>query len=909
MKKQRFIIVDGNAMMHRAWHALPPLKTQKGEIVNAIYGFTTILLKAIKDIKPTHIAVCFDYPAKNYRHELFKEYKGQRVRKEPEFYSQFPRLKELLQALNFKIYEKEGYEADDLIGTLAKSKLLDKNPDVENIILTGDMDTLQLVDENTKIYTLKRGINDIAIYDRRAVAERFDGLKPEQLIDYKALRGDPSDNIPGVPGIGEKTAMELINEFKSLDNLYKNLNKVQRESVREKLTQNKDAAYLSKKLVTLQTNAPLNFIFNDCLIKEMNQAKVVELLQEFEFKSLLSRIQNLGIEKSQSDHQEIKKERIKLAKKYLLLKDKDLAKFMKGLEKQKIFCFDTETTDLNPFKAKLLGISFCWKQGESYFMPADLFNSEFKRLKEIFENPKIKKIGHNMKYDMDILLQNGIEVMGAAFDTMIASYLLNPGTRAHDLDTAVFTHLGHQMIPLSELMGEKKKGQMQLTLDIVPQAKLAEYSCEDADFTFRLSKYFDPLLKKDKTWQIFEKIEMPLIPVLINMENNGVKLDLDFIEKMSKKAEKELEKVEKDIYKMAGEKFNINSPLQLKEILFDKLKIESGDLRKIKTGISTAAAELEKMKGRHPIIELISLHRELAKLISTYINALPKLVEEKTGRVHTNFNQTITATGRLSSSDPNLQNIPIKTEMGRELRKAFIAERGYKLIAADYSQIELRVVASLANDKNMISIFKKGGDIHTQTASKIFKVKPEDVTKEMRREAKTINFGITYGMSAFGLSESVGINVHKAQEFIDKYFSIFSGVKKFLEKQKDKAHDLGYVETLFGRKRFLPEINSNVIQIKNQAERMAINHPVQGTAADLIKLAMIKLHDELKKIDSDDVKMLLQVHDELVFEVREDKIKEVGKIIEDCMESVHKLKVPVKVDIECGDNWEEMEKI
>lgn len=910
MKKQKFIIIDGNALMHRAWHALPPLKTKQGEIVNAVYGFTTTLLKTIKDIKPTYIAVCFDTAAPTYRHKEFKEYKAKRVKKEPEFYSQFGRIKELLEAFNFKIYEKDGYEADDLIGTISKNSSIDKDPNIENIILTGDLDTLQLIDENTKVYTLKRGITDIMIYDEKAVKERYEGLRPDQLIDYKALRGDPSDNIPGVPGIGEKSALELINKFKSLDELYKNLNKVGKERIREKLEQNKKAAYLSKDLVTIQIKAPIKFKLEDCQIKEMNRNKIIKLLQEFEFKSLLPRIQSLGIDKSEQDHKDIKMEREKLAKKYILLKDKDLTGFINKLVKQKAFCFDTETTDLNTFKAKLLGISFCWQQGTAYYLPATLFNSAFEKLKSIFIDPDIKKFGHNLKYDMHILSRQNIEVKGAAFDTMIASYLLNPGSRTHDLDTAVFTHLGHQMIPLSELIGEKKRGQMQLSLAIVPQEKLAEYSCEDADFTFRLFKYFEPLLKKDKTYQIFEKIEMPLLPVLIDMENNGVKLDLAFLKKLSVKAEKELKKVERKIYKLAGQEFNINSPLQLKEILFEKLNIESADLKKGKTGISTAAAELEKLKGRHPIIEYISQHRELAKLISTYINALPKLVEEETKRVHTSYNQTITATGRLSSSDPNLQNIPIRTELGREIRKAFIAERGYKLIAADYSQIELRIIASLSNDKKMIEVFKKGGDIHTMTAAQINNIKPEDVTKAMRRDAKTINFGITYGMSAFGLAESAGISRTEAKMFIEKYFSIYSSVKKFIETQKEKAGDLGYVETLFGRKRFLPEINSNVVQIKNQAERMAINHPIQGTAADIMKMAMIKVRDEIKeKFKNNEVKIILQVHDELVFEVREDTIKQVSKVVKEAMEDIYKLKVPIIVDVEAGDNWEEMKAL
>lgn len=918
--RKKFIIFDGNALAHRAWHALPPtLTTKDGTIVNAVYGFTSVFLKALKDLKPDYIAVAFDLAGPTFRHEKFKEYKAGRVKQPDEFYIQFSIMKDILRAFNIKIYEKQGYEADDLIGTMCDKKQVDRD-DILSVIVTGDMDTLQLVDDNTHVYTLKRGLTDTVIYDVKAVKEKYGGLTPKQMIDYKALCGDPSDNIPGVKGIGEKTAIELLLEFKTLEKLYEAIeqNKAEniKERVRQLLIEQKEQAFMSKELATINRSVKIDFNLEDCKYVDYDKDKVYKILSDLEFKSLLNRLPErtgestlmksstgmqsgfdfgAGISKINGNRKDFD---------YRLIDtDEKFAEFLIELKKQKIFCFDTETTGLNVFNSKLIGLSFSWKKGQAYYI---VVNEKYlMELKPIFENEKIKKVGHNMKFDASMLRMNGIELKNYYFDTMIASYLLEPGTRQHSLDRLVFIEFKHKKIAITELIGE---GKNQITMDKVDVKKLAEYSCEDADFTWRLYKILEKRLEKNNLKKLFDDIEMPLIEVLIEMEFNGVKIDVEHLKKLSKKITKKIEDLKLKIYKLAGQEFNISSPIQLKEILFDKLHISTKGIKHTKTGLSTAAAELEKMRGQHEIVDLIVDYRELTKLKSTYIDALPKLVNKNTGRLHTNFNQTITATGRLSSSEPNLQNIPIRTEFGREIRKAFIAENGNLIVAADYSQVELRVIACLAKDENMIEIFNQGKDIHSATAAKIFDVRLEDVTEDMRRKAKEVNFGVLYGMGAAGLAQRTGITRAEAKEFIEKYFSSYKKVKEYTEKMVEDARRYEYVETMFGRRRYLPEINSNVQVLRAQAERMAVNMPIQGTAADLMKIAMIEIYKELKK-NSPKSKMLLQVHDELVFEVPEKEVKKVAKIIDEKMEKIHKLCVPLNVDTEVGKNWGEMEKV
>ncbi|MFA5022579.1 MAG: DNA polymerase I [Patescibacteria group bacterium] len=905
--KKKFVVIDGNALIHRAWHALPPtLRTKNGEMVNAVYGFTMILLKVLKDLKPDYLAVTFDLAAPTFRHEQYKEYKAQRVKQADELYIQFPRIKEIVRAFNIAIFEKEGFEADDVIATLVKDKQVQ---DLQSIIVTGDMDTLQLVDNNTVVYTMHKGISDSLTYDVAQVKERFDGLTPEQMVDYKALRGDPSDNIPGVKGIGEKGAITLLKEFESLENLYQNLDsKKISERSRQILTEHKEDAFFSKKLSQLVDQVPIDFKLEETKVKHYDVAKVIPLFQELEFKSLISKLpKELQSGKVQTQDSFDFGAKPVLAKEkgadYKLIETQaDFKDFLDKLKKQKIFAIDTETSGLNTFEDELLGISFCWQKATAYYLPTK--PKWLEQIKPILNDEKIQKVGHNIKFDIETLQTAGLKLNGAVFDTMIASYLINPGSRQHNLDGLAFTELGYQMQPITDLIG---KGKNQITLKDVPLQKVCDYSCEDADFTWRLVEPLKKQLIEKNNLGLLEKIEMPLIAVLAEVERNGVKIDSGLLKKMGQKVNTRLAEIEKKIYELAGTKFNIASPLQLKEVLFEKLKISTQGLGRTKTGISTAADELEKLRGQHKIIDFIMEFRELAKLKSTYLDALPKLVDLN-GRIHTSFNQTVTATGRLSSSEPNLQNIPVRTELGQKIRQAFVAPKGFQILSADYSQIELRIIASLANDKKMIESFKKGEDIHTRTASEINDVPLDKVTKEMRYAAKAVNFGIIYGQGAWGLAAGTGISRAKAMDFIDRYFELHQEIYNYLEETKKLAHQLGYVETFFGRRRYLPEINSTIAPIKAAAERMAINHPIQGTAADLLKLAMIEIHRELPKV-CQQAKMILQVHDELVFEVPKKDITAVAQLVKTKMEQVYKLRAPVDTSIEVGDNWGELKPL
>jgi len=933
VNKAKFMIIDGNALIHRSFHALPPLTTKTGEIVNAVYGFTTVLIKALREFKPEYVALTLDRKEKTFRHKQFKDYKATRVKAPDELYAQIPRVKEIAENFNIPIFELAGFEADDLIGTLA-NKVDGK---VEKIIVTGDMDTMQLINDHTKVFTMKRGLTDSMIYDEKAVRERY-GLEPEQMIDFKSLRGDPSDNIPGVKGIGEKTATELLQNFKTLDGVYKNIkSKKIKDRIRELLMQYKDNAYMSKDLATIKCDAPIEFDLDQARFGQFDQEKLAKLFNELDFRSLIPRLQGLAetTEKrlmKSDDYEQVDKfkRNLELFKYELIDDDKKFDKFLKNLQSQKEFTFDTETANFNPVTAELLGISFSWKEGFAYYINfqlpitnyklrnADLFNYKeekneskasqewLNKLKPIFEDEKIKKYGHNIKFDIEVMNSQGIKVKGVAGDSMIASYLLNPGSRQHNLDAVTFSELNYIKITKEDLLG---KGKDKITFSEVAVEKLYNYSCEDADFTNRLIKKLIPELKKQKLIKLFDEIEMPLALVLAIMETNGIKINKEFLVEMGKAVDKRINRLTKKIHELAGMEFNINSTQQLREVLFEKLAIPAMGISKNKTGLSTGADELAKLKGQHPIIDLIQEYREVVKLSTTYIEALPKLVNEKTGRLHTSFNQTVTATGRLSSTEPNMQNIPIRTELGREIRKAFIADKGYKLLSLDYSQIELRLAAHMSGDKKMIEAFKKGEDIHTATAAEINQVELNEVTPEMRREAKAVNFGILYGQGPHGLAQGADIPYARAKEFIDKYFLVYKGVKKFVDETIEMARDKGYTETLFQRRRTLLEINSSVIQVRKAAERMAINTPLQGTAADIIKVAMIEVQKMIEKEYGEDLKMLLQVHDELVFEAKKDLVEDAAKKIKKIMEEVIKLKVPILVDASIGDNWGEMESI
>ncbi len=904
------MLIDGNALIHRGYHAIPTLSTKGGEPTNAVYGFTMILLRAIKDLKPTHIACSFDLAGPTFRDGLYAEYKGTRAKAAQELYDQFPRVKEVVRGLNIPIFEIEGFEADDVLGTLAKH-ICEKHPgDCEVMIATGDLDSLQLVNNCVKIYTLRKGLSDTAVYDEAAVKERY-GLMPLQMIDYKALRGDPSDNIKGVPGIGEKTAAQLIQDYGSIENLYKQIKAGKTKNIKprilELLTQGEKDAELSYKLSKIVCDVPLDIDIPAYEFKQKDLTKVIKLFQELEFKSLVDKLPKNYIGTiAETEEVDTIKEPAAIGKQTYQLVDSQekLDKLLAKLGKQKIFALDTETDSLDQISANVIGASICFKAGDAYYVPVKVFekSAEFKK---IIENSKIGKVGHNIKYDAHTLSNMGIKVANPEFDTMVAAYLLNAGTRQYSLDALAFNELGYRMQSIEELIG---KGKNQISMADVPVEKVSWYAAEDADITWRLKEIFEPELKKEKLDEVFREIEMPLIPVLARMERWGVQLDVDILNKLSQDAEKQIHALVKEIYKLAGEEFNIGSPKQMQEILYVKLNLTAG--KKIKTGMSTAHGELEKLLGTHPIIEKILSYRELTKLQSTYLQSLPDLVNKKTNRLHTNYNQTIAATGRLSSTDPNLQNIPIRGDgIGAEIRKAFVAEKGYKLVSVDYSQMELRIIAHLSQDKNMMEVFKKNEDIHTNTASAIFDVLPGEVTSDMRRDAKTINFGIIYGLSSFGLASRIGaVSRTNAKEFIDKYFEEYPDVKAYIEQVKMDVNENAFVRNQLGRVRKFPEIRSGQFFVRAAAERAAINFPIQSLQADILKIAMINIDKEMVGHE-DEIRMLLQVHDELVFEIKEGQVEKWVKVIKDYMDSAVQLSVPVTCEAKAGPNWGDMEKL
>ena len=924
--KPKLIIFDGNAIIHRSFHALPPtMATKSGQIVNAVYGFSLFLLKALSEFKPEYVAVTFDRREPTFRHKEYKEYKATRVKAPDELYDQIPLVKSMVEAFDLSIFELDGYEADDLIGTIA-TKVDDE---VEKIIITGDLDTLQLINNHAKVYTMSRGLSDSILYDAKLVMERY-GLKPNQIIDYKALRGDVSDNIPGVKGIGEKTASELLQTFQTLDGVYQaaqQRNPLIKERIIALLLEHQKDAYLSQKLATIDCQAPIKFKLENCRFKGPNKNQVLDLFSQLEFKSLIPRLGELNFGQTAGSNRasENKFERDqKLFSYHLIKSETELKKLIAELKKQKLIAIDTETTSLDPLSANLLGMSFSFRPKEAYYLPLyshqgqtarieapnlfsqmdgpkDFNHPWLKLIAPVLTDEKIKKCGHNIKFDFRVLKHQGITMAGIYFDSMIASYLLNPDNRQHGLDALSFSELGLEKINHRDLFGEKNKD---LDFSTVPLEKIAIYAAEDADCTFRLTKKLEAKIKQEKLFDLMQKIEMPLVKTLANIEDAGIMIDPQKLAVMAKDLNRKLRELEKQIYKLAGAEFNINSPKQMKEILFEKLALDITGIKKTKTGLSTAADELEKLKDAHPIIPFIQEQRELSKLLNTYIEALPLLINPQTNRVHTNFNQTIAATGRLSSTEPNLQNIPARSELGQKIRAAFVAPAGYKLLSLDYSQIELRLAASMSKDKKMIQAFKNNADIHTETAAAILGLPATEITPKLRREAKAVNFGIIYGQGPHGLSQNAGIPYNQAREFITKYFQVYSGIKKFLDQTIAQAKKDGFVETLFGRRRYLPEINSSIVNLQKAAERMAVNTPFQGTAADMIKLAMIEIDKLLA--NATDIKMILQVHDELLFEVKTEMLEKYTAQIKKIMENVMTLAVPIVADAKVGDNWGEM---
>ncbi|MEK7680781.1 MAG: DNA polymerase I [Patescibacteria group bacterium] len=903
---KRIIVIDGNAIIHRAYHAIPPMTTKDGVMVNAVYGFTSMLLKVWKDLKPDCIAVTFDMAGPTFRHVQYKEYKATRIKADQELYDQIPFAHEVVKSFGLPIYQKQGYEADDVIGTIVKN--LEKEKNTEVFIVTGDMDTLQLIRDGVKVYTLRKGMSDTVVYDAEEVKKRF-GFGPEAMVDYKALRGDPSDNIPGVPGIGEKTATDLILKFGSVEKIYKEIRNQQsairkkiKPGVIKKLIEGEESAKMSKELSAIDCAVPgIEFNLDACTLKDFDREKINHIFQKFEFVSLLKRIPGF-VEITPGESGVKHGGKRKGGEKLIfseVASEKEAEKLVKLIKGNGSFCCRAALSDKEVLNGEFLGLVMT-VGAQGFFVGEKMI----KFVLPIFKENGVELVGHDLKDLIKSLKYNyQIEARNDLFDVMVASYLLNPGNRAHDIPSVLLKVLG-KVLPQStsqtNLFGIDKKSLAEELFLISQTREILKTDLEKAD-----------------NLGLFKKMEMALIPVLVEMELNGVAVDLEALKKLSVEAAEDNKKLTKKIHDLAGMEFNIASPLQLREVLFDKLGISVAGIKKGKTGLSTSAEELEKMRGLHPIIDEISNYRELAKLQNTYIDVLPALINKKTGRLHTHFNQTVTATGRLSSSDPNLQNIPIRSELGRKIREAFVAEKWNELISADYSQIELRIVASLAEDKKMIEIFKNDEDIHRATAAAIHGVSLDEVTKEMRYSAKEVNFGVLYGMGPYGLSWRAGISQAEAKDFIDKYFKTFSGVREYIDRTLAFTKKEGYCETLFGRRRYLPELNAGNFQLRSAAERMAINHPIQGTAADLIKLAMIevtkRIHDSFchperaKRVEGSLCpKLLLQVHDELVFEVPKDKAKELAEIVKQTMENVVKLRVPVKVGISIGHSWGEM---
>jgi len=886
--KKTIYVVDGTSYIHRAYHAIRNLSSSQGLPTNAIFGFTRMLMKLLDDKSPEYGAVAFDVSGPTFRHKIFKDYKATRPPMPEDMAVQIPYIKEVVHGLNLVVLEKQGYEADDIIGTIAR---LGQDQGYNVVIVSGDKDFRQILSENTVMWD---SMND-KLTDSSTIRRDY-GIEPEQIIQVMALSGDTSDNIPGIPGVGEKTAINLIQQFGSIENVFEHTDQITRPSLRSKLEQFKEQAYLSKKLVTIDRTVPLDITPDDLRLKVPQKERLAEIFRELEFKSLVDRF---------SEHAELSKKDYRL-----ILKIEELESLTESIRKKGLFCLDTETTSKNALNAELVGISFCLEPGTAYYVPLGHtsrgtglqidIDEALSLLKGILCDDKVKKIGQNIKYDAEVLARYGINLEGLSFDTMIASYLIDPTLRQHKLDYLAQHYLGYKMISYDEVTGHNRD----ISFASVDVERAKEYSCEDAEITLLLKTVLEDKLRETDNFTLFQDLEMKLIPVIMEMEMTGIKIDVDFFKKMSKKFADELSGIESKIFDLIGEKFNINSPQQLGYILFEKLKLPVKKKTKKKSGYSTDVEVLTELAGIHEVPSLLLRFRTISKLKSTYLDALVSLVNPATGRVHTSYNQTVTATGRLSSSNPNLQNIPIRTDEGREIRKGFIADSDHLLLSADYSQIELRVFAHYSEDPVLLEAFEGGEDIHTRTAAEVFDLDPKMVTPEMRRMAKTINFGIIYGMGPIKLAKELGISKKVAQAYLDNYYERYKGVKDFKEKIISQAVQNGYVATLLKRRRYLPNINSENGNLRGEAERAAINTPIQGTAADLIKMAMINIANRLKN-EHLKTKMLLQVHDELVFEVPKGELPVTSKLIKDEMEGVYRLNIPLKVDINWGTNWGE----
>jgi DNA polymerase-1 len=903
-KKLRLFLVDGFAVFYRSHFAFirNPLINSRGENTGAIFGFTNSLFKILAEEKPDYIAVVFDTKEPTFRHKKFRDYKATREKMPEEMVAQYPRIIELVNAFRIPIIEKSGFEADDVIGTLATQA---EKRNIETYMVTGDKDFMQLLSSLIRMYVIRAG-KDVEIWNENTVLERY-GFSPQQVIEFLALTGDKSDNVPGVKGIGDKTATELIQQFGNLENLYNNVDKILRIALHQKLVDGKENAFLSRELVTIERNVPIQLNLDAMKMEKANGQKLFSLFEQLEFRSLMDRLPEFVEEDTITTA-----EQTSSRTNYVLVNTREqINKLVKKLQGGDFFVFDTETTGLKAFDSRIIGISFCMKSPTAYYVPLNDPEAEFSEeealslLKPLLESTRVGKGGQNIKFDGLMLSHHDIQTRNMTFDTMVADYLLNPGSRQHNLTSLALTYLNYRMIPIENLIGAR--GKNQISMAEVDVKQVSHYTCEDADITFQLKELLEKELRKTGTYELFETVEMPLVSVLLEMEKNGVKIDTKLLNKMSTELDENLQILEKSIYEHVGNRFNLNSPQQLGKILFEEMEIHKdlGNRRPPKTAtgqFSTAEQTLEKY-ANHPVVEKILDYRKLSKLKSTYVDALPQLISNKTGRLHTSFNQTVTATGRLSSSDPNLQNIPIRTDIGRRIRQAFIpGNPADYILSADYSQIELRMMAHLSGDTGLREAFRKGEDIHATTAAAIFNIPLNEVNADHRRKAKEVNFGIIYGISQYGLASRLGITGDEAQMIIDSYFQRFPRVNDYMTHTVTFALEHKYVTTILNRRRYLPEIESNNASVRQNAERMAINTTIQGSAADLIKLAMINIQRRMER-ENLQTKMILQVHDELVFEVRAAETERIRTLVKQEMENAIKLDVPIRVDMGLGKNW------
>ncbi len=920
---KKLVLIDGHALAYRAYHALPDdLKTSRGELTNAVYGFTSMLLNVLRDEEPTHIAVTFD-KGPTFRHEIYSEYKAHRAKMPDELRSQMDRVREVVETLDIPIYEQEGYEADDVLGTLTRQA---EAEGIETLIVTGDMDLLQLVDERVEVLTSRWRFSDTVTYDVDRVRERYGGLSPEQLVNYKALIGDKSDNIPGVYGVGEKTATKLIKKYGSLEAIYEHLDEVG-SRFRSRLEEQREKAFLSRRLVEIARDAPLELDLEACRVRTFDYDDVLDLFHRLEFSSLIDRLpgpsdpvpagvvhqldlfsqEEVGGEETPSAGESVAEYRI-------VASEESLRRLVGRLKETATLTVDVETTSVDPMKAQLVGIALTDGVRRGYYIPIDAppgdprvpLEKVAEVLYPLLRATRIPKQGHNIKYDLIVLEQSRGTIEPLGFDTMIAEWLLDPGSKGLGLKDLAWTRLHERMLPIKDLIGT---GRSQISMAQVPVERVAPYACADVDMTHRLRGVLEPELKEKQLWTLFTEVEMPLVPVLAAMEEAGVGFDVEQMERMSEYLATRLDQLESEIHDLVGYSFNVSSTQQLSDALFKTLGLSSQGVRRTKTGhYSTAAGVLEGLKHEHSVVQHILEHRSLSKLKSTYVDALPAMVHPETGRLHTSYNQTGTTTGRLSSSDPNLQNIPIRTELGRHIRRAFVAESGWKLIAADYSQVELRVMAHVSGDEGLLEAFARGEDVHTTTAAAILDIPSEEVDRDQRRLAKAVNFGLSYGQTAYGLAQATGLTQPEAENFIETYFERFPGVREYIERTKRLAARQGYVETLMGRRRYFPELqpDSKASHYARQAaERMAINAPIQGTAADIIKIAMIRLHQAFQARETLS-RMILQVHDELIIEALDEEVPGIARLVCEIMEDAFELKAPLRVDLKVGQNWEEM---